>query len=203
MSQPVTTENKLHKDIEKVILDLANSHSELKNSFKGFSLLGVENLKLTCEGRKVDALILYVPYPFLHHNRSLLSKIINEVTKAKKLSTFVVARRTIVHPRSDYKQIIPRNRTLTSVYDSILEDLVYPANIIGRRYRYRLDGTRLTKIHINDDMSEYLADRAQLICEVYNKLTNRKIVIEFKPETNYCKIPAVRKSKKVRKEKAK
>ena len=39
------------------------------------------------------------------------------------------------------------SRTLTAVHDSILEDLVYPAEIVGRRTRVRLDCTRLIKVY--------------------------------------------------------
>lgn len=59
---------------------------------------------------------------------------------------FVVAKRTVIHKRSDYKQKIPQNRTLTAVYDAVLEDLLVPGQIVGKRTRVRLDGTHLLKV---------------------------------------------------------
>ena len=38
------------------------------------------------------------------------------------------------------------SRTLTAVHDAILEDLVYPAEIVGKRIRVKLDGSRLIKV---------------------------------------------------------
>jgi hypothetical protein len=41
----------------------------------------------------------------------------------------------------------PRTRTLTAVHDGILEDVVYPAEIVGKRVRYRLDGAKIIKVY--------------------------------------------------------
>ncbi len=36
-----------------------------------------------------------------------------------------------------------------AVHNAILDDLVYPAEIVGKRIRIRLDGSRLFKIHLD------------------------------------------------------
>ena len=40
----------------------------------------------------------------------------------------------------------PHSRTLTAVHDAVLQDLVYPAEIVGKRIRVKLDGSRLIKV---------------------------------------------------------
>lgn len=35
------------------------------------------------------------------------------------------------------------------MYDALLEDLVYPVEIVGKRIRVKLDGSQLTKVHLD------------------------------------------------------
>lgn len=41
------------------------------------------------------------------------------------------------------------SRTLTAVYDALLEDIVYPVEIVGKRIRVKLDGSQLIKVHLD------------------------------------------------------
>lgn len=46
-------------------------------------------------------------------------------------------------------KLIIFSRTLTWVYDAILDDLVFPAEIIGKRIRVKLDGKQIMKVHLD------------------------------------------------------
>lgn len=64
----------------------------------------------------------------------------------------IVAQRTILSPafiRGHPGQLRPRSRTLTAVHSAVLEDIVYPTTIVGRRTRFRADGTRLLKVYVS------------------------------------------------------
>lgn len=52
---------------------------------------------------------------------------------------------------------------MTAVYDAILEDLLVPAQIIGKRTRVRLDGTQLLKVYINEESREFLSKKIDLV----------------------------------------
>jgi small subunit ribosomal protein S7e len=59
----------------------------------------------------------------------------------------IVATRRIVRPPKKGSAVVrPRTRTLTAVHDGILEDVVYPAEIVGKRVRYHLDGSKIIKV---------------------------------------------------------
>ena len=49
-------------------------------------------------------------------------------------------------PKKGSAVVRPRSRTLTTVHDGILEDVMYPAEIVGKRVRYHLDGAKVMKV---------------------------------------------------------
>jgi small subunit ribosomal protein S7e len=193
-------QSELLEQITKQVQLLAKSSSDNEKLFKNCRVVDAKEYKFQTEDNKTTkALVIYVPEPYHKDNQSTLKKLINHLTEKRSQHTFVVAKRTIVHKRSDYKQRIPHNRTLTSVYDSILDDLLNPGVIIGKRLRIRLNGSQLVKVHVNEDSQKYLpAERVSLIENLYFALTNRKIAVEFRAETSYVQVPRVRKVKKTK-----
>lgn len=68
---------------------------------------------------------------------------------------------------------------MTSVYASILDELLLPAIIIGHRTRVRLDGSAFSKITLDKGEQHFLEDRVAAIKAAYRKLTTREIEIDF------------------------
>ena len=72
-----------------------------------------------------------------------------ELEKRVKATVLVAAKRTIeskwVKQHRSYTR--PNSRTLTTVYDGLLEDLVSPSVILGRRIRVRVDGTKFYRMY--------------------------------------------------------
>jgi small subunit ribosomal protein S7e len=197
------TANPLQAELSKIVNDIVPDTRADKKTARPSMVSDVKEFQFSSSDKKnVSALIVYLPYTFVQNNRGLVTKIVNEVQKRKNKHAFVVAKRTVINKKADFKQMIPRNRTMTAVYDALLEDLIFPANIIGRRYRYRLNGTQLGKVYLSDEARPFLEDRVELIAQLYFSLTNRKIVFEFRPEASFIQIPKVRAAKKTQKHKA-
>ncbi|XP_015417280.1 PREDICTED: 40S ribosomal protein S7, partial [Myotis davidii] len=104
-------------------------------------------------GRK--AIIIFVPVPQLKSFQKIQVRLVRELEKkfSGKHVVFIAQRRILPKPtrksRTKNKQKRPRSRTLTAVHDAILEDLVFPSEIVGKRIRVKLDGSRLIKVHLD------------------------------------------------------
>merc|ERR1712146_233363 len=124
-------------------------------------------------------------------------KIVNEIQKRKSIQAFITAKRTILSRwiKVHHSQKRPRSRTLTSVFDAILDDLLVPGNITARRIRHKLNGKLLYKIWVNEENRGYLEDRVDAIAQIYESLTHRKIDIGFKNEPRFFKLKTFARNK--------
>lgn len=97
----------------------------------------------------------------------------------------VASRRILPRPkrsnrsRSNQTQKRPRSRTLTAVHDSILTDLVYPVEIVGKRLRTKEDGTKLLKVVLDEKERGGVDYRLDTYSEVYKRLTGKTVNFEF------------------------
>ena len=185
------------EQVSDIIKNLAKASEENTKLLKNAKVVDVKHFVVKTEDKKsLKALVVYLPFPYLKDHKQAVNKIINEVQTKTNSYVFVVAKRTVISKWSDYNQKIPKSRTLADVCDAILEDLLAPGQIIGRRMRVRLNGTHLYKIHVNEESRPYLQDKVESITQIYHALTNRKIAIEFRSELNFAKVPMVRRKKR-------
>lgn len=79
----------------------------------------------------------------------------------------------------------PYSRTLTSVQESLLTELLLPGVIISDRVRVRLDGTQIRKLTVDKTEQHFLEERTEAIKNAFKKLTTREIEIDFDKEPTY------------------
>lgn len=103
-------------------------------------------------------------------------RLVRELEKkfSGKHVVFVGERKILPKPtrntRNPLKQKRPRSRTLTAVYDSILEDLVFPAEIVGKRVRVKLDGSQLIKVHLDKNQQTTIEHKVSSVLKCLNKI---------------------------------
>lgn len=139
--------------------------SENKNQLRELQIVGVKEYSV--KGKK--ALAIFIPPPQLKAWQKLQTRLVRELEKKFSGKHVVfVAKRTIL-PKPSRKSRInkqkrPINRTLTSVHDAYLADLVYPAEIVGKRTRVRLDGSTLIKVHLDKTSQTSIEHKVGLVC---------------------------------------
>lgn len=115
-----------------------------------------------------QAIIIYVPVPKQKAFQKIQTRLVRELEKkfSGKHVVFVAERKILPKPqrntRNPLKQKRPRSRTLTAVFDAILEDLVFPAEIVGKRIRVKLDGSQLIKVHLDKNQQTTIEHKVNI-----------------------------------------
>jgi len=74
---------------------------------------------------------------------------------------------------------VPRDKTLTAVFDGYLDDILFPAIIVGKRVRYSVGKTRTYKVIVDPLDKEMVEYKIPAITACYKAITNRKLEVEF------------------------
>jgi small subunit ribosomal protein S7e len=124
------------------------------------------------QGKK--AIVIFVPVPQLKAFQKIQTRLVRELEKkfSGKHVVFIAQRRILPKPTrktNKLKQKRPRSRTLVAVHNAILDDLVYPAEIVGKRTRIRLDGSRLFKVHLDKNQQTNIEHKVRF-CVVLSLL---------------------------------
>ncbi|KAK6138986.1 hypothetical protein DH2020_027269 [Rehmannia glutinosa] len=154
-----TALQKIHKDkdaeptefeenVAQALFDLENTNQEIKSDLKDLYINSA--LQIDVSGGK-KAVVIHVPYRLRKAFRKIHRRLVGELEKKfSGKEVVVLATRRIVRPPKKGSAVQrPRTRTLTAVHDAMLEDIVYPAEIVGKRVRYRLDGSKIMKVFLD------------------------------------------------------
>merc|ERR1712226_735194 len=133
------------KSISQALLDL-EVNSDLKAQLRELNITAAKEVEVG--GKR--AIVIFVPVPQLKAFQKIQTRLVRELEKKFSGKHVVfIAQRRILAKATRLKQKRPISRTLQSVHTAILDNLVYPAEIVGKRIRIRLDGSRLFKVHLD------------------------------------------------------
>jgi len=189
----------------QALFDLENTNQELKSELKDLyinqavyvlcflawkdfhygSLTELSPFSILCSQMDISgnrkAVVIYVPFRLRKAFRKIHLRLVRELEKkfSGKDVIFVATRRIMRPPKKGSAVQRPRNRTLTSVHEAMLEDVAYPAEIVGKRTRYRLDGTKIMKVFLDSKLKNDTEYKLETMVGVYRKLTGKDVVFEY------------------------
>ena len=174
----------LELKVAQAFVDL-ESQADLKADLRALQFKSIKEIEVS-GGKK--ALAVLVPPPSLGAYRKVQTRLTRELEKKFPDShvVFLAERRILPKPsrKARQQQKRPRSRTLTAVHDKILEDLVFPTEIIGKRVRYLTGGNKIQKVLLNSKDVQQVDYKLESFQSVYSKLTGKQIVFELPTETH-------------------
>merc|ERR1712130_825180 len=176
---------KLEQDIARYLLELEVTVKDLAPYLRETYIHAAKLIEFTQMSKK-EIIVIFLPCAV--HKRILrhLSRIIRELEKkCNGKYVMFIAQRTILsknYKRSSNGQNRPRSRTLTTVHEAILNDVVFPTEIVGKRTRVRVDGSKLLKVYLDPRDAKEVDVKLVAFSAVYKKLTNKTVEFMFPSE---------------------
>jgi len=150
---PTSPPDETETAVAQALVDLENSVPDLKLELRPLQISAAREVDVR-GGKK--AIVVFVPVPQLKAFHKVQARLTRELEKkfSDRHVVFVAQRRILRKPTrtSRVKQKRPRSRTLTDVHEKILEDLVFPTEIVGKRTRVNQDGSKLLKVWVPADL---------------------------------------------------
>merc|ERR1740129_859589 len=165
---------------KKILKDKGAAPSDIKADLRDVCISNAQDVEV----KNRTALVIHFPFKVWKSVKKIQGRLIRELEKKfNKKHVIFIAKRTVLG--KDFKRkgltVRPRNRTLTAVQESILEDIVGPTEIFGKRTRVSVDGTKLLKVILDpkDKDKENVEAKLSTFSGVYKKLTNKEAVFQF------------------------
>ncbi|GAA5800860.1 40S ribosomal protein S7 [Helicostylum pulchrum] len=165
--------------VAQALVDLESSVPDLK-SLRGLYISSAKEVEL---GAGKKAIVIFVPVPLAKSFNKIQQRLTRELEKkfSDRHVVFIAQRRILSVPtrRNNGKQPRPRSRTLTAVHDAILDDLVFPTEIVGKRLRQKVDGSKTLKVFLDAKDATSLEYKVDSFTAIYKKLTGKEVTFEF------------------------
>eukprot|EP01084_Bolivina_argentea_P177991 307736_1 len=174
------TPTPLESKICQLLVDLEASSRDLKPHLRDLGIVSARKINVT---QTKKAIVIFVPK--LQHQRwqKLQDRLVRELEKkfSDEDVLFIAQRKVMklcqINPIINAPR--PRTQTITAVQREILNDVVFPTKIVGKRTRFRVGGKRLLKVYLDPKDSKDIESRIPTYEAVYRKLTKKNVKFLF------------------------
>jgi len=173
------TVNEITKNLTTVLTRIQENDQNIKKDLEN---LKIENANEISIGSDKRCYLVQVNESSVKNLHNVHSDIVKKLEEHFSTPVVIVPYRKKINGKLFRKfrgNKVPRDKTLSAVYDSYLEDLLYPATIVGKRVRYPKGKSRLYKVFVDPFDREHIEYKINAITACYKGLTNRDLVVEF------------------------
>ncbi|KAF1743789.1 hypothetical protein MXB_2650 [Myxobolus squamalis] len=184
----MATETKLVEKEPKILSPIHKSLLAVFKKLRSHPILARHMKKKLPLVNEIDShgtkcVIVYIKSYILAAMKKIVPLLRIEVEKNLGKQVYFIGYRRII-PKPDKRTAAakvhrPFRRTVTGVHQSMLEDLVYPSEIMGKRTLYRPNSSKLIKIFLDLQKKEEFEGRLRCLSDVYKRLTRRDVKFEF------------------------
>ncbi|XP_004512944.1 small ribosomal subunit protein eS7z-like [Cicer arietinum] len=164
--------------VAQALFDLENTNNELKSELKDLYINAAVQIDVSANRK---AVVAFTPFRLWKGFNKIHARLVRELEKkfSGKDVILIATRRTLRPPKKGSAAQRPRTRTLTAVHEAMLEDIVLPAEIVGKRTRYRTDGTKIMKVYLDPKERNNTEYKLESFAAVYKKLSGKDVVFEY------------------------
>ena len=183
MSKKENQKKEVKSEIEKNIINalekIKDSEKEHKAELEPLKIEHANEIKMSDDKKCYLIQISTQNLPGFKKVHSLLTQKLEE--HLSNAVMIIPARKRVngKEYRTYVSKKVPRDRTLSAVFDSYLDDILYPATIIGKRIRYPKGKCRQFKVLVDPTDKDSIEYKIPSITACYKALTNRPLVVEF------------------------
>merc|ERR1711907_798714 len=168
----------LENQVAQAFVDLEINNEELRPYLKNLHIAGAKEVVVN---KSTAAIVIFLPYRLKDLFRKNQVRLVRELEKKVSGQHVVLVATRNIQDKESRKaskgQVRPRSRTLTAVHEAILSDLVFPANISGKRTHVALDGNKTIKVSLDNPYE--VSDKLETFSAVYCSLTGKHASFEL------------------------
>merc|ERR1712094_56389 len=171
----------LENQVAQAFVDLEINNEELRPFLKNLHIAGAKEVVVN---KSTAAIVIFLPYRLKDLFRKNQVRLVRELEKKFSGQHVVLVAQRRIQKKESKKtrkaskgQVHPYSRSLTAVHEAILADLVFPANISGKRIRMSLDGSKNIKVSLDNPYE--VSDKLETFSAVYSSLTGKHATFEL------------------------
>merc|ERR1712125_155526 len=170
--------DELEQNVAQALYDLESG--DLKQDLKYLYIVAAKEVKVSADK---SAIVVVIPFRLVANFRRIHTRLVHELEKKFAKNVVIISQRRILQKPGRNNRVKrqkrPMSRTLTAVHNAILDEVVFPAEITGKRLRYKVDGSKQLKVYLDNKDQQTMEDKLDTFCAVYGKLTGKETVFTF------------------------